>query len=1049
MGRLHLDSANSAVANYRQYLEGRQASHLSAIAMTLGRTPNVVSTMAHALNAAVIDGLSASDVAKLKKLPDVLSVTPDYIVHQASDVGPGFIGASSIWWGTPAGQDTLFANGFESLLGYRGDGVVIGNIDTGYNSKSPSFAAVDDQGYHIQNPLGSGHYIGQCGVQGINLAGGCNDKVIGVYDELGVQEPKEPAQSVEDSPLDGHGSHTGSTAGGNSRSATIGSFTAHLSGVAPHANLVIYRGLYNRNGSTSALAAAANQAIQDGIVDVLNYSISGGLDPWNDPVSQAFLSATDAGIFVAAAAGNNETTPVTLPGTANHWEPWVTTVAAGNHTGGPLGYSATVSGAGAPGPIGMNTAPNSTQPSGPIATVLAVSPNFGAANDCAALPSGTFTGKMAILHFVSGPCGTNALAANAKAAGAVQVLLVNSTDDYISSGAAQTIPVFTTSSGQGNALEVYAAAHPGTAMNIGYPANSRLPAQPDKLASFSLLGPVGTDAIKPDVQAPGVAVLASVANDGTPAGANNVDFYDGTSMATPHTAGTGALLMGMHSDWTPMEVKSALMMTATEAGLTKPDGATLSDFFDRGSGRIQAYVASRAGLVMNETGLNFSNANPANAGKPGSIGPSALNLASMQKDACITVSTTGPTSTTTCSFTRKFRSTQDHSVTWAVSFTGDVAATASMPTLTVAAHSNSQPLNIRVDATRYNADGNFHFGEMVLTPSDASLSPLHLPMAIRVPRPAIATVPSPLALSIANGQTTTSAALSVNNIGGPTLNVTKTNDNTTTAASGVVIDQPSQGNFGFFADKWGDKGPHGAYAADDFVVSIPGTNVSRLIFPGFVLSPSRGSLATNFAGRKIHFEIYGDMAGVPSGNPDTVAPSYLWNYVATIGTTAGLNVAGNTISLDLTAAPSVTPTNLPAGKYWMVVYLEASTFGTGAVANGWLWFESTAANGTNAQNIDPGLIFTGSTGNWTDDTLSGDFPGMAMHIEQIAPCGAAWLTTTPPTLTLGGLLNGAVTVNVDSTKFPPGKTTAATLLCLDSNDATHPVFAVPVTATQH
>ena len=45
----------------------------------------------------------------------------------------------------------------------------------------------------------------------------------------------------------------------------------------------------------------------------------------------------------------------------------------------------------------MNTAPASTQPSGPITSELVVSPDFGAANDCAAKPAGTFTGKLAIM----------------------------------------------------------------------------------------------------------------------------------------------------------------------------------------------------------------------------------------------------------------------------------------------------------------------------------------------------------------------------------------------------------------------------------------------------------------------------------------------------------------------------------------------------------------------------------------------------------------------------------------------------------------------------
>ena len=79
---------------------------------------------------------------------------------------------------------------------------------------------------------------------------------------------------------------------------------------------------------------------------------------------------------------------------------------------------------------------------------------------------------------------------------------------------------------------------------------------PDRIALFSSGGPVGgTWAVKPEVAAPGVSITSSVLDDKT-------QSASGTSMASPHVAGVAALLLSKHPDWTPNDVKAALMSTA-------------------------------------------------------------------------------------------------------------------------------------------------------------------------------------------------------------------------------------------------------------------------------------------------------------------------------------------------------------------------------------------------------------------------------------------------------------------------------------------------------
>jgi hypothetical protein len=83
-------------------------------------------------------------------------------------------------------------------------------------------------------------------------------------------------------------------------------------------------------------------------------------------------------------------------------------------------------------------------------------------------------------------------------------------------------------------------------------------------ASFTSAGPRGPDNVsKPDVAAPGVDIRSAAAGTG-----DGSVVFDGTSMATPHVAGVAALALQANPTWTPEQVKSAIMNTAT-AGTSK------------------------------------------------------------------------------------------------------------------------------------------------------------------------------------------------------------------------------------------------------------------------------------------------------------------------------------------------------------------------------------------------------------------------------------------------------------------------------------------------
>ncbi|MGW3498995.1 S8 family serine peptidase [Streptomyces sp. NPDC001020] len=149
-------------------------------------------------------------------------------------------------------------------------------------------------------------------------------------------------------------------------------------------------------------------------------------------------------------------------------------------------------------------------------------------------------------------------------------------------------------------LFVVAAGNNGSgASTIGSPgtADSALTVgavdKSDVLAGFSSRGPrVGDSAIKPEITAPGVGIVAARASGtsmGTPVDANYTSA-DGTSMATPHVAGAAALLAQRHPDWTGQRMKAALMTHA------KPSSA--SSVYQQGNGRVDVPAALDPALEL-------------------------------------------------------------------------------------------------------------------------------------------------------------------------------------------------------------------------------------------------------------------------------------------------------------------------------------------------------------------------------------------------------------------------------------------------------------------
>jgi subtilisin family serine protease len=141
------------------------------------------------------------------------------------------------------------------------------------------------------------------------------------------------------------------------------------------------------------------------------------------------------------------------------------------------------------------------------------------------------------------------------------------------------------------------------------------------MAGFSSQGPTDVDfRVKPDVVAPGVNVLSSVPG-------NDWAFFQGTSMATPHLAGSAAVVKAQHPTWPAWAIRSAIVNTA-ETGVLKAfaDGTTIvTDVNIQGAGRENLLTAVNATVGLSPVSVSFG-AIPAGAGQTKSVAVSLTNL---------------------------------------------------------------------------------------------------------------------------------------------------------------------------------------------------------------------------------------------------------------------------------------------------------------------------------------------------------------------------------------------------------------------------------------
>jgi subtilisin family serine protease len=576
---------NPKSAHVRKYVGYLNQSHDDALKGANVKSSKKIHDYSMALNGFAAQ-LTQEQVANLRSQKGVVSVRKDEMRYPTTDSSVAFLGL------TDAGG--AYAKGL------TGEDVVIGVIDSGIWPEHPSFADDGSYGPSPVGPLDNSRpncEFGNSAHNSNDVPFTCNNKLLGARQMLDTYRlfigatPDEYDSARDDN---GHGTHTASTAGGNAgvEASMFGIPRGTVSGIAPRARIIAYKGLGDLGGFTSDLASAIDQAVADG-VDVINYSIGGGAGaPGGDEI--AFLFADAAGVYVATSAGNSGPGPFSLgnPGTM----PWMTTVGASTQERTfegtvTLGDASTYTGASITEGIPSSSLVDAADAGGDLCIP-------------GTLDSTKVAGKVVL-------CRRGAIARAGKSqavlmAGGVGTILYNNSDVdnlYTDNHATPAVHIDNT---PGLAIKAYIASEGASATAGIECCGSGTWAPAPSMTIFSSRGPnpVSEDLIKPDVTAPGLQILAG--NSPTPIGGVQGELFQaiaGTSMSSPHVAGLFALLKQANPDWSPAMAKSALMTTAHQ-DVRDNDRVSQAGPFAMGAGHVDPSGQANKGSMF-EPGLAY------------------------------------------------------------------------------------------------------------------------------------------------------------------------------------------------------------------------------------------------------------------------------------------------------------------------------------------------------------------------------------------------------------------------------------------------------------
>ena len=637
LSRVRFNKANAAIQGYADGLIREQDEVLARA----GSDTELIYRYRFGLNGFAAK-MHPSQAHKLDSMDEVLHVWEDQIRPLATNYSLDFLGLFD--------RDV----GLRGAPGLDGENIIIGVIDSGVAPEHPALSDTKEAdrptlclGDWAENSLlgrwlcrrfkklddtimfeAAEDWNGVCQVGEQFAETDCNNKLIGAryfVDGAKASGPIDEGEIFSPRDVDGHGTHTATTAAGNRVKASIfGAFIGRVEGVAPRARVAVYKACWLRPGdqrascNTSDLANAIDAAVADG-VDIINYSVGSSLLQVTEPDDLALMGATKAGVLTVVAAGNEGPNLGTIGSPAGG--PWVITAAASSRDGRTSVEALEVT---LPITIAGRYAfkeANFTPPlidNGPVEGDLVLvnddddtldDGGAGTTSDaCEPLVNSTdVADNIALIQ--RGGCGFDIKVANAADAGAIAALVYNiAGDPIVMNGTSGLSDIPALMIGQADGNLILAELDAGNLVSVVLDKELLLTQDEDGnvMGAFSARGPgPAGDILKPDVTAPGINILAGF----TPNAANampgeNFAYLTGTSMSAPHVAGVAALLLQANPDWGPSVIKSALMTTAHQS-LTSADGETQTVPFDYGAGHIVPNDAIDPGLVYDVSDDEF------------------------------------------------------------------------------------------------------------------------------------------------------------------------------------------------------------------------------------------------------------------------------------------------------------------------------------------------------------------------------------------------------------------------------------------------------------